>query len=118
MRTAANHPLNRTKVSIGVQEVTREHFAGLIEIATRAAEVENPFEALGVLLRGLLDAQLGLHSVATVLTEAVDVEPATTRAKDRARRGGHGGAEQGATGSSGTPGGSAAICRTGKVLQL
>src|SRR3978361_951660 len=38
-----------------LETLAREHFAELIEIATRAATVDDPFEAVGVLLRGLLD---------------------------------------------------------------
>jgi AcrR family transcriptional regulator len=66
-----------------IETLAREHFAGLVEIAGRAASIEDPFEAVGLLLRGLLDAQLGQHGMATVLTAAVDVEPATTQAKAR-----------------------------------
>jgi len=66
-----------------LETLAREHVADLVEIAGRAASVEDPFEAVGLLLRGLLDAQLGQHGMASVLTAAVDVEPATTQAKDR-----------------------------------
>jgi AcrR family transcriptional regulator len=66
-----------------VETLAREHFAELIEVAVRAAAVEDPFEAVGLLLRGLLDAQLGQHGTASVLTAVVDVEPATSEAKAR-----------------------------------
>jgi AcrR family transcriptional regulator len=66
-----------------LETLAREHFADLIEIAGRAATIEDPFEAVGLLLRGLLDAQLGQHGMAAVLTAAVDVEAATTEAKVR-----------------------------------
>ena len=64
-----------------LETLAREHFAELIDIAGRAATVEDPFEAVGLMLRGLLDAQAGQHGMATVLTAAVDAEPATTAAK-------------------------------------
>ena len=64
-----------------LETLAREHFADLVEIAERAAAVEDPFEAVALLLRGLLEAQLGQHGMSTVLTAAVDVEPATTEAK-------------------------------------
>ena len=66
-----------------LETLAREHFADLVAIAGRAAAIEDPFEAVGLLLRGLLDAQLGQHGMASVLTAAVDVEPATTQAKEQ-----------------------------------
>jgi AcrR family transcriptional regulator len=64
-----------------LETLAREHLATLVEIAGRAAELEDPFEAVGVLLRDLLAAQLGQHAMTTILTASVDVQPATTRAK-------------------------------------
>jgi AcrR family transcriptional regulator len=64
-----------------LETLAREQLAELIGIAGRAAEVEEPFEAVTQLLRGLLAAQLGQPATTAVLTATIDVEPATTRAK-------------------------------------
>jgi len=66
-----------------LETLAREHFAELIEIAGRADANADPFEAVAELVRGLLDAELGQHAMATVLTASVDVEPATTQARAR-----------------------------------
>jgi AcrR family transcriptional regulator len=64
-----------------LETLAREHFAELIEIAARAEAVEDPFEAVGLLLCGLLGAQLGQHGMSTILTAAVNADPATMETK-------------------------------------
>lgn len=64
-----------------LETLAREHLAALTEIAELAVKVEDPAEAVAVLLRGLLAAQLGRHAMAEVLTASIDVEKATTEAK-------------------------------------
>ena len=66
-----------------LETLAREHFEDLLRIAGRSAEIEDPFEALGVLLRDMLDQQLGRHGMSAVLTAVVDVQPETTRARAR-----------------------------------
>ena len=66
-----------------LETLAREHFAELIAVAERALDLPDPFGATAVMLRELLDAQLGLHGMSAVLTAAVDVQPETTQAKAR-----------------------------------
>lgn len=64
-----------------LETLAREHVEELQRIAERSAELDDPFEALGALLRDMLDQQFGQHGMSTVLTSAVDVQDETTRAK-------------------------------------
>ena len=66
-----------------LETLAREHFEDLLNIADRSAEIADPYEALGVLLRDMLDQQMGQHGMSAVLTATVDVQPETTRAKSR-----------------------------------
>jgi AcrR family transcriptional regulator len=66
-----------------LETLAREHFAELIAIAEAALELADPLAAVGVMLRELLDAQLGQRGMSTVLTAAVDAQPETTQAKAR-----------------------------------
>jgi AcrR family transcriptional regulator len=66
-----------------LETLAREHFEDLMLIAARSAEIDDPFEALGVLLRDMLDQQLGQHGMSAVLTATVDAQAETTRAKAR-----------------------------------
>jgi AcrR family transcriptional regulator len=66
-----------------LETLAREHLAELQQIAERSAEIEDPFEALGVLLRDMLNQQLSKRGMSAVLTAAVDVQEETTRAKAR-----------------------------------
>ena len=66
-----------------LETLAREHFAELMTIAERAARHPDPFAAVGLLLRELLDAQLGQRGMSAVLTAAVDAQPETTQAKAR-----------------------------------
>jgi AcrR family transcriptional regulator len=69
-----------------LETLAREHFAELIAVAERALDRPDPFGATAVMLRELLDAQLGLRGMSTVLTAAVDVQAETTQAKARLDR--------------------------------
>jgi AcrR family transcriptional regulator len=66
-----------------IETLAREHFAELMRIAVRAAADPDPFAAVALMLRELLNAQFGLHGMSGVLTAAVDAQPETTQAKAR-----------------------------------
>jgi AcrR family transcriptional regulator len=66
-----------------LETLAREHFAELVAVAEGALELPDPFAAVGVMMRELLDAQLGQRGMSAVLTAAVDAQPETTQAKAR-----------------------------------